>query len=152
MRTSMIIAALALALGACSDDSKQPIYDNSTIKDIGTKPDSPTTKKDTGTTQDTGPKKEASTPTEASTKDGAGPWSCKQISDCQKTCGIDMPCLDACKAKGCQSAKDAIQKVWDCAIKSCMLQCVGGFNTACEQCISGACPADFNACIVTNKC
>jgi hypothetical protein len=149
MRTSMIIAALALALGACSDDSKQPIYDNSTIKDIGTKVDKPITKKDTGTTQqDTGPKKEASTPTEAST----GPWNCKQIQECQKACGIDMTCLDGCKAKGCQSAKDAIQKIWDCAIKSCLMSCTTGFSTACEQCIVGACPTEYNTCLVTNKC
>ena len=148
MRTSMIIAALALTLGACSDDSKQPIYDNATIKDIGTKVDSPITKKDTGTAQpDTGLKKEASTPKEAS----AGPSTCNQIKDCQKTCGIEMSCLDACKNKGCQSAKDGIDKIWNCAIASCLLVCATGFNATCEQCIIGACKADYDACIA-HKC
>ena len=152
MRTTMIIAALGLALTACSDDSKVTYYDKGTVKDIPTKPDNPITKKETGPTPDTG-SKEGGMKLDGIvvTLDGTGPYNCTQISYCAKPCATDLTCVGKCSDRGCASAKTAFTSLSNCAIAKCLLSCVGGFTDPCLACAVKECPTETGACF-SNKC
>lgn len=150
MRTSMITAALALALGmgSCSDDTKTNTYDKSITKDTGTKVDQPITQKDTSTQKDTGTTQKDTGPAKEFTVklDGPGPYTCLQISYCAKPCGTDLACVGVCSAKGCQSAKDAFTALSNCSIAKCILDCIKGFDDVCAACALKNCPTEYNAC------
>jgi len=137
-------ALITLSLAACGDDSKPAATpDTAGSKDLALKAD-------TGAPQEAGVAVEAGTTKDSSVAaadfPAAGQWSCKQVGECQKPCGINITCLNACKDNGCQSAKDATDKLWNCVLGKCVADCMSGFNATCDACMLKNCATEYNAC------
>ncbi|MBW2735509.1 MAG: hypothetical protein JRH20_24250 [Deltaproteobacteria bacterium] len=133
---SALLVVLVMALGACSDDS-EPSADATIVSDGVAASD--VAASDVAAS-------DASGASDMSQGEGAAPWSCAEITECQATCGIDMACIGTCSAKGCTSAQEAAQALQNCSIAKCLADCIGGDSEPCTACVADNCTAELDAC------
>ena len=80
------------------------------------------------------------------------PWNCSEIGACAQECESEMACVQACKAKGCDSAQEAFGDLMTCVMQNCLTPCGNeGSEEECNTCMAEHCSDQQTAC-TSNTC